>query len=482
VSIRVRLAALFTFATLLLVGGGALAFVTQLRSGLENSLDQTLQARAAAVSADLGAAGTSRGPLRTGPNTYGQIYSAAGRLIDTSEPLRDALLLTPTQAVSAAKGGDLHLNRAVELRVGGDVGVESMRVYATATGVDHTVVAVASSRDLVDEALQRTSREMIVLAAAAVILAGPGSWLLARAALRPVERMRAQAARLQADDAVEGITVPPTRDELARLAGTFNALLGRLHAALDRERQFVADAGHELRSPLTVLRGEFELAQRPGRTRDELAETVNVAAEETERLVRLTDNLLALARENDTAPRLRPFDLADVGRDAIAAASSRAAAQHVDLRLAAGGRTQVVGDAERLRQAVDNLVTNALRHSRPGDSVTVRVGAADGEAVICVEDQGPGFSPDFLPVAFHRFTRGDDARGRSTPGADAGNGLGLAIVAAIMTTHNGVAAAGNREGGGAVVTLRWPQPPDGDAMTPARALPAMQADPAEPRP
>jgi hypothetical protein len=126
----------------------------------------------------------------------------------------------------------------------------------------------------------------------------------------PACRAHARAGRAaRADDASDGVTVPPTRDELARPAGTFNALLGRLHAAVARAREFVADAGHELRTPPTVLRGEFELAQRrPGRTREELAETVAVAAEETERLVRLTDNLLALAREGDTAAQsaIRP--------------------------------------------------------------------------------------------------------------------------------------------------------------------------------
>ncbi len=455
-SIRLRLAALFTLATMALVGGAAYVFVAQLRAGLQDSLDQTLQARAAVVMADLGANRTADGLLRAGADSYAQLYSAEGSLLRSARAISTAHLLTPAD-VATATTSDLHFNMAVPLRSGAEIGTEQMRVYATNTG-DHTDAAVAASRDLVDEAVQRTQWQMTILGAVALVLAGPGSWLLARAALRPVERMRAQVARLEADDAAEGLTVPPTGNELARLAGTFNTLLERLHAAVARERAFVADAGHELRTPLTVLRGEFELAQRPGRTRDELAQTIEIAAEETERLIGLTENLLVLARESDTTPLLLPVDLADIARDAIASAAPRAATRRVTLRLTEHEPTRVVGDPDRLRQAIDNLTTNALRHSKPSDTITLEVGTVERDAVICVRDQGPGFPPDFLPVAFERFTRGDDAHTRGAVGPDAGNGLGLAIVAAIAASHGGVAVAQNDPDGGAVVTVRWPQP------------------------
>lgn len=452
-SIRLRLAALFTLATVLLTGVGAYIYIETLRSGLESSLDQSLQVRAGALASALAADPSAQ--LPNGDGGFAQVYAPDGRVLRGSPALAGARLLSAARVAAVVGGAEVRTDHKVPVHNRDEVGVEMLRVYGVRVHSSARVVAVATGRDLIDDAVQRSARQITVLGVAVLALAGPGSWLLARAALRPVERMRAQAASLEAANATEGVAVPQTRDELARLGRTFNDLLGRLHAALERERSFVADAGHELRTPLTVLKGEFELAQRPGRSRQDLLETIDIGSEETERLIRLTESLLLLAREDRVTPA--PVDLADVVRDAIAAARPSAAARDVSLQLHDDGVGVVSGDAERLRQAVDNLLSNGVRYAPPGSAVAVHLRRDGEDAVLEVIDDGPGFPPDFLPSAFERFARADEARNRSR----GGHGLGLAIVAAIMTAHGGTATAANRAGGGALLTLRWPQPDAG---------------------
>jgi two-component system, OmpR family, sensor kinase len=233
-----------------------------------------------------------------------------------------------------------------------------------------------------------------------------------------------------------------------------NELLGRISQALERERRLIGDASHELRTPLTVLRTELELANLPGRSRAELAESVRHAAEEADRIARLADDLLLLARSDQGDPVIHPTvqPLAAVLTDAVTAANGRASARGANVDLAVDQNLRIPIDADRLRQAVDNLLDNALRVSPPGGTIGVRAGRHDGVVVVDVIDDGPGFPPELLPHAFERFRRADPTRTRSRGGA----GLGLAIVDAIARGHHGHAEAANRPGGGAVVRLVLP--------------------------
>jgi signal transduction histidine kinase len=265
-----------------------------------------------------------------------------------------------------------------------------------------------------------------------------------------VERLRRQVAAVSGRDEGSAVEVPGTRDEVAALAGTMNELLGRLQGALARQRAFVADASHELRTPLAVLRGELELAARPGRSRDDLAAAVHSAAAEAERLSRLTDDLLLLARSDEDRLSLRP-EATDIGKllaRSAGLAASRLAAAGVTCHVDAQDGMLAYVDSDRIRQAVDNLLDNA-----PRGSVIVLAARADGPRLgIEVRDDGPGFPPGFLPHAFERFRRPDTGRSRD----DGGTGLGLAIVQAIAVAHGGTASAANKPGGGAVVHVRLP--------------------------
>ena len=459
--IRLKLAVLFTALTVfLLVGVGAL-FLYNLRSGLKNSLNSSLRSQVDDVIAQISPTSDTTAHLRLA-DSYGQVLTSSGDVLQSTESQLTRPLLTPSQAHDALTTRHIFDStvRPVRPPTSTDTGVIHVRVLAVPSGFPGTVVAVATSREIVDDATERAEKELLLIGAIVFLVAGPGAWFLTRAALQPVERMRAQAAELQAQDAGAGLTVPGTHDEIARLAQTLNRLLARLHGAVEHERAFVADAGHELRTPLTVLSGELELARRPGRSQAQLLETVEVAAEETERLIRLTEDLLVLARDEQALPiRRQNFDVRSVAESARTAASALAGDRGVAITLSGPEPLFANGDPDRIRQAVDNLLSNAVRYSPRGGVVRIELGRAGSQVEVAVADEGPGFAPDFLPHAFERFRRGDTARRRDAEvGADAGGaGLGLAIVRSILTAHDGTAIAANRrEAEGARLTLRWP--------------------------
>jgi signal transduction histidine kinase len=321
------------------------------------------------------------------------------------------------------------------------------------------IAVAAESLEAYESTQSEVARELAVGGVVFTIATGLGAYGLARAALSPVERLRRQVAAVSEHGGAPGtggasVEVPTTRDEIAALAGTMNDLLGRLHRALARQRAFVADASHELRNPLAVLQGELELAARPGRGPAELAAAVRSAHAEAERLARLTDDLLLLARsdEDRLSLRLERTDIGALLASSAGRAGSRLAAAGVTSRVEAGPGTYARVDADRIRQAVDNLVGNALRFAPRGSVITLTARAAGTRLDIEVSDEGPGFPAGFLPHAFERFARPDGGRSRS----DGGAGLGLAIVQAIAAAHGGTATAANIPGGGAVISLHLP--------------------------
>jgi signal transduction histidine kinase len=339
--------------------------------------------------------------------------------------------------------------------VGGELGTVRILAVPVAQADGTWVVIAGSSLEATRAALDRARDELLLAAVPALALAAAGAWLLAGAALRPVERMRRQAAEISATDTGARLAVPATRDEIADLAVTINDLLGRLQGALARQRGFIADAGHELRTPLAILRAELELAQHPARTHGELVAAVDAATDETVRLGRLAEDLLTLARGDGHALSIRPANVlvADLFDEERTAANAKAHAKGVTITADVPDGLSVHADRDRLRQALDNLVANALTHTGDATAIELRARPAPDDTVeVEVRDSGPGFPPDFLAHAFERFRRADSARTRDS----GGSGLGLAIVAAIAEAHGGTAYAANDPSGGAIVGIRIP--------------------------
>jgi signal transduction histidine kinase len=266
---------------------------------------------------------------------------------------------------------------------------------------------------------------------------------------RRIDSTGASAATISAGDISAKLPLPDSVDEIYRLGSTLNEMLSRLGQSFEHERAFVADASHELRMPLTVLKAELEVALKqttPGPVRDALAS----AAEEADRVIALAEDLLVLAGADRARLLLELRSVAISGLlDAVSNRYSQAATR--------AGRRLVVdpdgggvlrADPVRLEQALANLVDNALRYGRGTISLTAC--ARDGQFEVHVTDDGPGFPPEFLGLAFERFSRAERARGRG------GAGLGLAIVEAIARAHGGEAHAANRADGGADVWLVLP--------------------------
>jgi two-component system, OmpR family, sensor kinase len=240
--------------------------------------------------------------------------------------------------------------------------------------------------------------------------------------------MRRRAAAITGENLESRLPLPGTRDELERLAETLNGMLERIEEALRRERDFVADAGHELRTPLALLRTELELALRHGGSQDELRTAIGHAAEEVDRLTQLAEGLLLIARYDRGE---LPLKLEDVEAGALLRSVAERYRWRGELAVEGGDGLVVHGDRLRLEQALGNLVDNALRHGT--GRVELSVEARDGGVELHVRDEGPGLPPGFAEHAFERFSRPDE--GRST----AGSGLGLSIVKAVAEAHGGSA-------------------------------------------
>lgn len=453
--LRVRLSLVVAMAVAILVAAGGLLFVRQLQGGLDSALDTNLRARADALIQEAGPDETigSQDPAATGllppKEALAQIVSGNGTLLDSSDGASGRPLLTPAQLTQARRA-------PLGITTDAEGNIRLLALPFPHSGQPPTVVVVGTTRELPEQAISRVRTALLIGAPVAVLLSALGAWLLAGAALRPVERMRRQAEAITAGDSRARLSVPATRDEVANLGTTLNALLARLHDALSRQRDFVADAGHELRTPLTFLRTELELATRPGRTRQDLLEAVNRAAGDTDRLIRLAEDLLLLAGADEPDGLLDrvPLRLDSLADEAGAAARQRASIAGVDLQLDLPTAVTVVADHDRIRQVVDNLLDNALRFAPPGSNVTLRVAMAGSPdcVVLDVTDQGPGFPVDFLPHAFERFRRADASRGDQ----QGGTGLGLAIVASLVRAHGGTVAAENLPGCGARVRVELP--------------------------
>jgi heavy metal sensor kinase len=442
VPIRLRLTLVFAAAMAAVLAGMGLFLYLRVGAALDATIDQSLRGRADDVAAlvrqpgsGLREAGGNR--LAEQGESVAQLLAPDGAVLDSTPQLGDRPLLTDQQLARAAAATIVVERASVP---GSDDPVRLLATPVQAQG-GRLLVVVGASLEGRAEALESLLGQLLVGGPIALLLSSLLAYGLAAAALRPVESMRREAEAVSAAEPGRRLPLPPTHDEIARLGTTINSMLGRLEAALARERRFVSDASHELRTPLAALRTELELALRRERTPEELQNALRSAAEETERLAHLAEDLLVLARAGGGHLPVRPEPLpaADLLADVRERYARRAAEAGRPLEVQADDRLRLSVDRLRAEQALGNLVENALRHG--GGRILLQAHRHDGRIELHVRDQGQGFPPDFIGHAFEPFSRADPAR------AGGGAGLGLAIVELIARAHGGGAHAANLDDG-----------------------------------
>jgi two-component system, OmpR family, sensor kinase len=471
VALRLRLTLAFALVMAAVLALTGLFLYVRFRADLNSTIAGSLSSRSDAVAALVG---RSRGPLDDalagagGDDDVAQVLDPRGAMLAGTPLARERPLLwagSLARARRAAITADLAHLRGFD-------GPLRLRARPVDRAGAQVVVVVGTGLDDRNDSLRTLFALLVVGGVVALALASVAGYALAAAALRPVEAMRRRAAAIAPARTGQRLPVPPADDEIGRLGATLNDMLARLEAAFARERTFVADASHELRTPLSVLKAELELAVREGRSPQELRAALESAAEETDRLVRLAEDLLVIARldEGRLPLRTEDVDAGDLLATVAARFDARAGAAGRAVRVSDGHGIVVRGDRARLEQALGNLVDNALRHGSGDVEIAARVGGRTVE--LHVADAGPGLAPDFIDHAFERFARADGARSRG------GAGLGLAIVAAIATSHRGHARAANRPGGGADVWIELPgsaqsspEPEESSSETAARTAP-----------
>lgn len=450
--LRLRLALLFAVGTaLLLVGVGVFVYARAGRDLLA-TVDAGLSSRAEVVSTDVRAHGSAL--ANVGANlierdeAFVQLLSPSGELERSSAIVRAAPMLPPDVITSVTEP------TFFDQRVPSIDNVTRILAVpiAASQGSDSVLLVGSSLQDRRDDMLGLAYALAIGGGAALLIMSFAG-WLLASAALRPVERMRRDAASISTDDLERRLTLPAADDEIAHLARTLNSMLDRLAGSFARERRLLDNASHELRTPLAILKAELDLATSRDRPSEELLAALHSAQDETTHLVRLAEDLLVVSRaqSGDLPLQRREAPVDDVLRSAVEHSRPRAMEAGLELVVEAPPTIASI-DPVRIRQAVDDLLDNAIRHTPSGGLIRVCSAQTDGELRIAVKDSGGGFSPSFLPAALEPFSRGSDQ------GKAGRAGLGLAIVRAIAEAHGGRVEAANAETG-AVVTMFLPVTP-----------------------
>ena len=470
--IRVRLTAWYVLVlagVLLLLG----AFVvTRLRSNLTHEVDAPLRSGAAQIARGYSAEGATEfvDVVRTvvpGPQDAGsgaQVLDASGRVVVSEGDRLTRRPLLHGVDLRRVLGGGTFIGSVH--RGSPDRHVRMFAQPTTRLGRRQAVVVVESLAS-VDAAVHRALILLLLGSAAALALVAAGGWWIARKALEPVARMTSRADRIGIHDLSERIPPPEVRDELGDLARTLNAMLDRLERGVEARERLVADASHELRSPLAAMRSEIEVSLRQDRLSASARAVLGSVLDEVIRMSRTVNDLLTLARVDagQLDLSLGAHDLRELAAEGVRL--RRAAAEAADVELVADGESvELAVDRNRFGQLIGNLVDNAIRFAPPGTEVHVTSWRDGDRAGIRVSDAGPGVPEDARERIFERFTRQDAARSRS-----GGAGLGLAICQEIARAHGGRIWVEGREPQGSTfvveLPLRRPAARRGAALAPA---------------
>jgi two-component system, OmpR family, sensor kinase len=467
-SLRARL--LLSVLALALIGLATADVVTyaSLDSFLIKRTDNALAAQHREVEAELANGGGGPGRLaalaRTLPGLFVQTRTLSGTVLSSAQvsPFRETADemsppdLPKSVTLHAPSGHDP--DRVAYFTAPAVKGGMRYRVRASVDPGSPFVLIIGTSLSDVDSTLHRLFViELLVTAGVLLGIAALGLWLVRRS-LRPLDAMGATAAAIAAGDLTRRVDVAAERTEVGRLGLALNAMLGHIESAfMAREaseqklRRFVADASHELRTPLAAVRAYADLFRRGADRRPEdLQRAMDGISRESARMSFLVEDLLLLARLDEGRPLERaPVQLADVVCDAVETARAMEPDRRVDLDFRP---VEVIGDRQRLRQVVDNLLNNTRAHTPVDAPVHVTLAQRNGSAVIRVEDSGPGMTDDQRERVFERFYRADPSRARTRGGA----GLGLAIVSAVTKAHGGEVSVSSDPGRGSAFEITLP--------------------------
>jgi signal transduction histidine kinase len=464
--IRWRLTLAFALALTVVLTAAGVFLYARLGADVDLTIERDLRMRAdqlggLLIRSPISELSTTHAEDLESDETIAQILTPAGQVVAASS-FADVSLLTPEQ-LGVAANRELFVDRPGDAKLD-----ESLRIFASpvhARGETYIVVVTDSLDERAQTLASTLGVEIVGLGAALVASCGVGYWV-AGLALRPVEALRQRAEAISGDDLANGarepLPVSPVADEIGRLGRTLNDMLDRIgraqaaqRDALEQQRRFLADASHQLRTPLAIIKAEVELAQSGTTKGDDLHATMASIGEETDRLSGLTEELLLLAAADEQRLTLNRESVKV--RDLLTEVAERGRG-----RAQLEGRTitvqsddsMITADRQRLEYALGNMLDNALTH---GAGKVELVAHRDGDAVeIRVRDHGAGFTDSYLAHPFVRFT--------PTASTGRGTGLGLAIVQAIAEAHGGVASVGNDDG--AAVTMSLPIDPSRPVAAP----------------
>ena len=422
-SVRFGLTATATGIVAAALAGGAVVLVTILRDSLERGVTDTAVLRADDVGA-LAVAGTLPSSLAFPGEERSiiQVIAPSGAVIASTANVAGEVALSSPGVTRVYTTGRLPVGEQERFRIATKV-VDSARGRLT--------IFSGESLQRVDDTLNTVRTALAIGLPLLVLLVAILSWMGTKRALRPVEEIRAEVAEITATDLHRRVPEPATGDEISGLAVTMNEMLDRLEGASQRQARFVADASHELRSPVTSLRAQLEIGlSRPDRT--DWTERVEGALADADRLEVLISDLLMLSRlDSASPPRRVRCDLVAIAREELARVPGRTG---LDVNLDASEPAFVLGSRDQLARVIRNLVDNARRHAR--SQVDVVIALEQGSVVVDVADDGPGIPIEDRDRIFERFVRLDEARTTDA----GGSGLGLAIVREIVAAHDGTVA------------------------------------------
>ncbi len=440
-----------------LLAFGALVYVSlssSLRAGVDDSLQLSAAQAIAAVNIEDGAITITDSIPETsalvGLRERGftiRVLSPTGQLLQAVGPYRDLAVATTSMQTALQRQPSFASVTAPSNN-------NTVRVYTTPLVENTTiigVVQVARTLEDVQDTLQRLLGALLISIPLLVCGAAAGGYVLAARALRPIDTITRTARRISAEDLHARLNLPPTDDEVGRLAATFDTMLNRLDASFQRERQFTADASHELRTPLAAMQAILGVIRAQRRTPEDYEQALDDLAEEANRLRGMADDLLLLARGETPPPVLwEMVDLTLLLHDVTASLAPLAEAKGFCISSDVTLGLMVCGDSDGLIRLLVNLMDNAIKYTERG-GITVRTLIEHGSTAVIIADTGIGIAADQLPRVFDRFYRVETAR--TTHGA----GLGLAIAQDIAHAHGGTITVQSVIGTGTNVTVRLPQ-------------------------